>query len=301
MRRVSLQSALALTLCSGASFSTWADTVPGSYSAPWAYYSTDMSPVEVNFANFKFDSIEGRYRTGHLDPVTKEFVEGPPIATVILPRAYINVFHPYSSKNKTRPDFQVEVLPDRVFGDDLTITMTYPDGLPYSVVYQNWPAHKPDMSLLGVGIGVANWGGKKDQIRALHIEANFLANPFSKARSSALFEPSKITDKPIGEYDGFKAYQSVGTIRKYFDNSADDIRYISCYGAQEKVPSVYYCTYSFALNSALIVNLKFLDFRVHGGREFARERIRAFKKVMCPIFQCDDKALQAAETRGKTP
>ena len=234
MRRVSLQSALALTLCSGASFSTWADTVPGSYSAPWAYYSTDMSPVEVNFANFKFDSIEGRYRTGHLDPVTKEFVEGPPIATVILPRAYINVFHPYSSKNKTRPDFQVEVLPDRVFGDDLTITMTYPDGLPYSVVYQNWPAHKPDMSLLGVGIGVANWGGKKDQIRALHIEANFLANPFSKARSSALFEPSKITDKPIGEYDGFKAYQSVGTIRKYFDNSADDIRYISCYARRRK-------------------------------------------------------------------
>jgi len=84
----------------------------------------------------------------------------------------------------------------------------------------------------------------------------------------------------------------------FFDDGSDDIRAIECYPNLPSRGNIFYCSYYFALNSKLRVELKFIDFRLNGGREFARERVRAFKKAMCPVFHCDEEALRAATIKG---
>jgi hypothetical protein len=290
-------------LMSGCASFALADNIPGSFDAPWAYYSTDMSPIEVNFAAFFYDGVNNRNMTGHFDPVTKNFVEGSAVATAIIPRAYITAFQPYSSNRTPIPGFQFDTLPDNIVGHDLIITMTYPKGLPYSIVYETWPDHKPDMGLFGMGVGASKLASKKEQARALFMQATVFATPLNDARKSMLFDP-KFTigaGKRIEDREGFQDYlQPPSSWESYFDNGADEIRKIDCVDPTERALPDNFCSYTFPLNSKLVAKLDFIDFRLNGGREFARDRIRAFKKVMCPVFHCDEKALRAAEVKGGT-
>jgi hypothetical protein len=288
---------------SGVALFAFAENVPGSFNAPWAYYSTDMNPVEISFASFFYDSVNNKNITGHLDPVTKNFVEGSPIATAVIPRAYITAFQPYSSNRTPIPGFQFDTLPDKIIGHDLTITMTYPKGLPYSIVYEAWPEHKPDMSLPGLGLGASKLTDKKQQMRVLFIQARIFAMAFDDARTSLLFDPKFNigAGKRIEDREGFQDYlQPPSSWESYFDNGADEIRQVDCIATTERALPDHFCSYSFPLNSKLVAKLDFIDFRLNGGREFARDRIRAFKKVMCPVFHCDEKALRAAEVKGGT-
>jgi hypothetical protein len=296
--RLSNLISIVCVLISAAS-SALADSIPGFLDGPYAYYSTDMNPVEVSFASIKSDDTTGTYKTGHLDSVTKEFVQGAPMTTAILPRAFINAFVPYSSKKTWHRDFQVRVLPSKIVGNNLIMAMTYPDSLPYSVVYETWPKYKPDLSLPGMGQGVIKWDDHKALTRAMLVTAKLSATPFGNAREFGCLQPMRCGGKLfVGDYQGFKHYRDpdgMGTGHYYFDNGSDDIRAIKCFGTFNDTPPGHFCTYSLAMNPSIFAELTFLDFRMHGGRPFVRDRIRVFKKFACPIFQCDEKALKAAE------
>jgi hypothetical protein len=281
----------------------FADSVPGSFNGSWVFYSTDMRPVEVSFASIFADDATSTYKTGHLDPKTKLFVEGAPIASVVIPRSYITSFEPYANAKTWHPDFQVKILPDKIIGQNLVVTMAYPNGLPYSVVYETWPKEKPNMNSPSVGVGASELMSKNDQIRALFVQATISAMPFEDARTSQLFDPKFNigAGKKIENSEGFENYLLLpSSWESYFDNGSDEIRKIDCLSPVKDAQPDQFCEYSFPINSKLIGKLVFIDFRLHGGRNFARERIRMFKKVMCPIFHCDGKALRAADVKGET-
>lgn len=268
-----------------------ADEIPGFGGAPFYYYSTDTRPVEVTFAQIRYNNETSTYKFGHTDPTTGKFLEGVPIAVATLPRAYINRLSSYTSgSDVSHEDFRQEILPDKIVGNNLMMTMTYPDGLPYSTVYDTWPLHRPSAET-GLVSGDYALRKKKEEIRSLLLWVDIGANPYGKSRESSLFEPKSL--EFVGTFQGFRKYKyKIGTFEIYLANDADEIRRIQC---SRGATALQFCEYRVPLNSHLTAAFHFVDFRLHGGRAFARERIRAFKRTMCPVFKCDERALRAAE------
>jgi hypothetical protein len=161
----------------------------------------------------------------------------------------------------------------------------------------NWDKLKPDPTPEGLGKGVEAWS-KKDQIRATVQSA--VVSLISEGNDSRL-NLEKLESLPgyesLPEYEGFRHFARASK-EWFFDDGSDDIRAIECFPNLPSRGNIFYCSYYFALNSKLRVELKFIDFRLNGGREFARERVRAFKKAMCPVFHCDEEALRAATIKG---
>ena len=276
--------------------SGFSDTVPGKGSFPFFYYSTDMSPVTVDFAYWEYDKARQKWLSGTFVP-QKGVREGPPEISVTIPRAYLTLATPYSQEAKSSIH-KFAVLPDRIISPEIHVDLTYPDGYPYSVMLGNWDKLKPDPTLKGLGKGVEAWS-KKDQIRATVQSA--LVSLVSEGNDSRL-NLEKLESlpgyKPLPEYEGFRHFARASK-EWFFDDGSDDIRAIECYPNPPNRGNIFYCNYYFALNSKLRVELKFIDFRLNGGREFVRERVRAFKKAMCPVFHCDEEALRAAKIEGK--
>lgn len=270
-----------------------ADEIPGFGGAPFYYYSTDRRPVEVVFAQFRYNNETSTYKIGHTDPATKKFIEGVPIAVATLPRAYINRLSPYTSGSGAwHEDFRQEILPDKIVGNSLMMTMTYPDGLPYSTVYDTWPLHRPS-SETGLVTGEFARKKKKDEVRSLLLWVSIEATSYGNSRDNSVLEPKKL--EYLGMYEGFKRYKhKFGTLEVFFADDADEIRRIQC---SRGGTALQFCEYRVPLNPHLTAVLNFIDFRLHGGRAFARERIRAFKRIMCPVFKCDERALKAAEIK----
>lgn len=287
-----------------ATLSAKADDIPGIGSGPYYYFSTDLNPVEVSFARLWYDE-SGKYRVGRIDPVTEEFIAGAPVQTVILPRAYINAFEPYTRNRRSqeRPELIVEELPDRIAGDHLRLSMTYPDGQPYSLAVERWRKRAP-IPLTGPakGIGVDDWRDR-GRLRALLIIAHVWVSDIVDARQFVVLDPKRsvAARRKVGTYEGFEQYKGLGIGNNYYDSSDDEIRLVQCGRPIDRTRPSFFCRYWVPLNSRLLVELAFLDFRVHGGREFARERIRVFKETMCPVFNCDERAVKAAQVGGPTP
>lgn len=255
-----------------------------------------MSPVTVDFAYWEYDKARQKWLSGTFVP-QKGVREGPPEISVTIPRAYITLATPYSQKAKSN-SHKFAVLPDRIVSPELHIDLTYPDGYPYTVMLENWDKLKPDPTLKGMGKGVESWS-KKDQIRATVQSA--VVSLVSEGNDSRL-NLEKLESlpgyKPLPEYEGFRHFARASK-EWFFDDGSDDIRAIECYPNPPSGGNIFYCSYYFALNSKLRVELEFIDFRQNGGREFVRERVRAFKNVMCPVFHCDEGALRAAKIEGK--
>ena len=298
-----MKVALRLLTCAASialySQSGWADYVSYSVGGPHVYFSTDMRPIEISFATGQFDEHSKTIKPVRFDPEKKLLVEKGPMLVANIPRAYVMYANRYSSSRKAQPGFRYDVLPDKIISDHVQLGVSYPDGLPLSVSYDAFHRNNPDLSKFGGRVPEIR---KDKQARAIVLLAHIHSfnDPFPPYD---FFTPKYITDgkKQIGHAYGFEHYQHGGSIQEYLDNGPDGIRRISCYGDAARTPVGYYCTYSFPLNKFVYVDLRFLDFRVHGGRAFARARIRAFKKFACPILHCDEVALRAAEVQGDVP
>jgi hypothetical protein len=285
------------------------DSVPGAISGPFVYNSTDMNEVEVNFADIVYVD-ESTNKIGRVDKRTGTFIEGEPIDSVRLSRAYINTFSPYSSKASRGKEFRHEYLPDQIFGNDLTIRYVHPSGIPYTVAFPRWKNLTPGVTDSSFGRDY-DIQPKAKQIRLLQMTARIIAlSPATHTEGKGTTREMKCIGpescsgvrkrgKLLDIFDGFDHYDNLPTTNQsYYDNGSDEIRKIDCYGLVDQARPNWFCTYTFPLNDALFVELKFLDFRFHGGRKFARDRIRTFKKLFCPVFHCDEKTISAAKVDG---
>lgn len=266
---------LALAFCSG---SETPHHIPGFGSAPFYYYSTDLSPIDISFGRDRPGSIE-------IDPWEDKL-------TITLPRAYIVYANGYSSKARKGPTYKT--LPQRLRTNHVQLLLTYPDGKPYSITQSKSGVEKPDPTAWGMGKDIATWPPRR-QSRAAAIKADIhLSNTDMRKK----FGPNRYQTY-LGERDGFRRFSGLGggSMEYLYDDGPDDIRRVACTRELEKSNPVFFCTYTIVLNKNLWAELQFIDFRLHGGRPFARERIRVFKKAICPIVQCDELALQSAEVR----
>jgi hypothetical protein len=275
-----------------------ADYVPYFVSAPFNYFSTDLSPIEVSLGFGQYDDTNGTIKSVRRDPA-KGFVNGPPFAVVSIPRAYIMSAEHYSSSRKALPGYRHEILPDKIVTNRLVLAVTYPDGSPLSVSYDAFQRKRRDLSLLGKDIDKIR---KDKQARAIVLLAEISLSLMNNVRDKDVLS-RKIFGGPeyVGLYEGFKQFRDRSGLtdsQYFYDVGPDDIVAIKCSGDGARTPPDFYCKYRFPLNQNIMVSMDFLDFRLHGGRAFARERIRAFKKFACPIFRCDEKALKATEVEG---
>lgn len=286
-----------------------ADSIPGFVSGPFIYSSTDMHEVEVNFVDIVYVD-KSTNKIGRVDKQTGKFIEGEPIASVRFPRAYINTFSPYSSKASRGKEFRHEILPDRIFGNDLTLTYIHPDGTPYTLALSNWKNVRPKVIDPSFGKEFEVQPQSR-QIRMLRMTAKIIAlSPTEHVDGQGTTREMKCIGpescggvrkrgKLLGTYYGFDHYDNNPSTRQsYYDNGADEIRKIDCFGLVDQARPNRLCTYTVPLNDTLYVELRFVDFRLHGNRKFARDRISTFKKLFCPIFHCDEKAISAAKVGG---
>ena len=282
------------------------------------YNSKDMSLVHLSLGSIKYSKERGDYLIGVYDPDTNVFTEEKSLLTTNISRAYLNRCAHYTSSplDDLERKFQVDVLPDQVFCDKVEINQMYPNGEPYTIArdvrVDQWEERKPKPITPYFGKGFddiikQNPRAFDDQFRFLRMDVELSPMVVGHSRNVQFLkldwnnEVTKKYDTLYGEYDGFYAVShDQRSPTDYFDdNAADDIQQIICTAPLEQTNPGYFCEYYFPINAQIRARMAFIDFRLHGGREFARERIRSFKKTMCPIFHCDEQALRAAEVRGE--
>jgi len=276
---------------------TYAIAPSSATQLPFQYRSKDMSQIEVNLGVVRLDKSGRKLLIGHLDPKTKDFVESGPTRTIKIPRAYINSALPYTRKFIWgNPAAGHNYLPDKLFANSLRLLLSYPDGIPYTILSRQMP----DMTQPLTG-NTKFATSAHDQKRLLQIHAAIRVLPNGLAhktgyRSSGHYPGSRFDKGVVGN---FRRYVSSGKEYLYDDQAKQDVFRISC-GLNEKSRPLKFCEYSLALNANISVVLTFVDYRFHGGIPFVRERVRVFKKVMCPIFECDvaDPALRGAAFIG---
>lgn len=261
--------------------------VNGIASGGNIFASSEMKPVTVNFIN-------------PMQPSN-------PIISVALPRAFVIAFDPYTSKSYGGEE-SYTALPDDMKGHGpLWIAYLHPKGDPYTHAPGTFSEREtgPVDSSFGKGFSTLKleqqkrWLMGHAKIYLLH--QRWIDEGFDTTRkliacqdkAGCLFIP-KGSERLGDEYGlaSFKAKQ--GTMHYYFSSGGKDAWIAQCFGAEEKSHPQFFCKYIFPLNDKLFAQLEFLDFRLHGGPDFARARIRAFKRAFCGYFKCDDRALAAA-------
>ncbi len=70
----------------------------------------------------------------------------------------------------------------------------------------------------------------------------------------------------------------------YGDHESDEFLRIKCLAG---LNDIQYCKYFFFISRNISADASFLDLRRHGGRDFANEKIRQIRKVLCPRIGCD--------------
>ena len=244
---------------------TLADRVPGtSYFGPGYYFSTEMDLITVSFWSAK------ALRAG-IEPGMQ------PLVRIKIPRGFIFYADVYPQKQPRKIPREIDV---RRIG----VMLVYPDGRPYSIAYRDF-----DRGSLPAGSNL------EKELRTVRFSA-IVSGMYKGDKNRQLYEyrrspfdengKLKNYHEYIGRKYGLDAYKwggKRGRIIKYYSVKEDSFSRIEC-NISNKPRS--YCTYYMEIAGQFLIDAHFIDFRFHGGREFANERVRAFKRALCPYLGC---------------
>lgn len=243
-----------------------ADKIPMTpFSGRQYYYSTSMDPITVHFMWPDFNRPESRIQD-----------------TVFLPRAYIVFAAGYASKpardlGQDLADSQrhgYEELPETIQTDSLRILLTYPDGEPFTVALKK-RGRKAGEDYLGTKVARAN---------LFIARVSYISNSHPMPLTNHVFTYEK--NARLTEYDGL-LYNPGRHNPHYYSKPSDPFFYVYCSDKLAETRPGRLCQYAVPLGSNYLALVDFLDFRLHGGRAFADERIAAFRRAMCEYFPCD--------------
>ena len=250
-----LLGAIALQL-GGSVLPARADEVPALGRAWNSYYfSRDMRPVTVHFVR----------NEGSLTPETAR--RQPVIATASIPRAYIYFASPYR-----QPDYPI--LPGEIWVSRLNIILVDQEGEAYSVVWNRLRAE-----------GGLQYDANS-QLRPLRARVQLNPGAIKYPGDYTAHEAAapRIESKMIGvEKFGY------GSSGPFFFRIPDNpsLRLIKCPFDLEKTHPSFFCEYGIRLSADVSAMASFLDFRHHGGADFANERIANIREVLCGFVTCD--------------
>jgi hypothetical protein len=231
------------------------DKVPGLGPAWDAYYhSTDMNPVTVHFVE----------RQDSFTPETAR--RQPVIATASIPRAYIYFASPYS-----QPAYPI--LPDEIWVRQLKIMLVDPQGEAYSVVWDR---------LRSEGLSQS---AAKSQLRTLMARVQLDTSTLEDGS----YTPYEAAASPIeSKMNGVEEFSHGSSGPFFFRIPANpSLRIITCPFNIEKSHPSFFCDYEIRLSPDVRATASFVDFRLHGGSDFANERIANIREVLCGFVTCD--------------
>jgi hypothetical protein len=270
----------------------------GSEFGPWVYSTSEPGDYTLNMAKSVWADEKEPTKILHSEIVL----------TTKIPKSLLSVCFPYSRKQPQANVFKVQSLPDEVFCNKISFVMNYVDG-------EDWKGSemlrgrdnlekflrerpKPDPLIFGK---VPADESNVDFRRYFKMKADVsLIHPSKNLAEVERFIHGAEPKNKIGTYDGFDVHKNSYSERTTFidASAADGIQTAFCVSATNNTRPEFFCSAIFRLNENVYVELDFIDFRVHGGRRFLQERVRAFKKYVCPILKCSDAAMSAAEVVG---
>jgi hypothetical protein len=181
-----------------------------------------------------------------------------------IPRSYIYF------ANRIAPSHEGPIA-DSIVTDHLGIAFADPDGIAWSTTVQGQAAKR------SVSIDKAGKTLRADlYIVALYPNTNPAYAETVRANTVRSYAR-------VGEpYPGMQAYSSSGSDVYLLGEAKDKFIQAYCYNPPN---AVYFCSYRFVVTDRLTATVKFLDFRVHGGREYANRRVAFARKVICRFLE----------------
>ncbi len=261
---------------------------------PWVYADSGPGDITLNIAQSVWVDEKEPGTIKHSDIVL----------TTKIPRNLVSICFPYS-RGDIRGPLNVNRLPDEVFCNKAGIDINYITGIAMTESKElrygdqlRELEKQPQPSDPAFGKLPEDRSKVHDIRRYYEISADIT---FKSQQSgiAALMRNPKFRQP---DSEGLEVYYDASAAwSAYFNASGKDgIDEVLCTTPDDftKQHPEIYCTYNFPLNGQLQTEVKFIDFRLHGGRLFAEERVAAFKKWACPIFQCSEQALAEAKVRG---
>jgi hypothetical protein len=266
----------------------------GAERGPWVYSTQEEGNYILNMAASVGVNKDDPTKIAHSEIVLK----------TEIPKKLLSVCFPYSRSKATSALFKVKSLPNEVFCNKISFVMNYATGEEWTgsemLKRDNFEKFlrerpKPDPLIFGK---VPEDETNVDFERYFEIKADVFVR-----KNQGKFEypeGSVMRRNKIGYSDGFSVYRPANSSwTGYFDDQASDgLGYVLCVNPPDRMTPRAFCKATIVINDRLIAEVDFIDFRLHGGRAFLQERVRAFKKHMCPILKCNDSALSAAKVVG---
>ena len=268
----------------------------GAERGPWVYSTEEDGSYTLNMAASVGVDKSDASKVAHSEIILK----------TEIPKKLLSVCFPYARNGDASGLFRVKRLPDEVFCNKISFVINYATGeewtgsemlkrdnlekflrerpKPDPLIFGNVPADETNVDFeryFEMGADVYVWVSSK------------LGETISKMIG---VQPKN----RIGEFEGFRVYrEGTSSWTDYVDiGAADGIQHVLCVNPPERMTPRAFCRAKIVINDRLVAEVNFIDFRLHGGRAFLQERVRAFKKHMCPILKCNDAALSAAKVVG---
>jgi hypothetical protein len=182
------------------------------------------------------------------------------LAKLVAPRSYI-VTAPNVRRQGRNP------LPDSITTDSITIAFTDPNG-------QSWNDSVSDHAeKMGLSLEAAA-GQLRPQQYIVRLSG--VANP---NRRNAQHASIASLERQPDRNEGLIHYKSE-THDVYAGTPDDGFERIQC---QAQMHPNFFCTYTFEISNKLVAEASFLDFRLHGGKSYANERVKFAYDVICKL------------------
>ena len=177
-----------------------------------------------------------------------------------LPRSYIYFVN-------GAPPSTEGPLPERIETNHIGLAFSDPEGDPWSVAVQKYMSENAKSSTSA---------GKA--LRASQYTVELHPNTNS-AWAESVRTSTAHNHSLIGEpYPGINEYSGAGSGSYFLGGEADECVQAYCYNPRNEV---FFCKYSTMITKDIVAAIDFLDFRMHGGPDYANRRVRFAREVVC--------------------
>ena len=232
----------------------------GIFSFMWfSPADADFVPDKGTWEHYHFSLDQSRIRVSLINDV----VGKADFPDLLVPRAYV-LFVSGAPPSTAGP------LPPLLMSDHVKLLFIDGTGEPWSVAVTDL-ARRERISLTEAA----------KRIRAEEINLTIHSSKDPEA-SSKIVESLKGRTflVPEGAFEGLPQHKTNSSSYPYFIGQAnDEFFYANCRGPDTH--PIFFCKYWMNLTEGVVAEAMFVDFRLHGGREFANRRLRFAREVAC--------------------
>ena len=266
----------------------------GAERGPWVYSTEEDGSYTLNMAASVGVDKSDASKVAHSEIILK----------TEIPKKLLSVCFPYARNGDASGLFRVNRLPDEVFCNKISFVMNYATGEDWTSSTMLEPDNlekflrerpKPDPLIFGkVSADETNVDFRRYFEMGVDVFVRKNQGKFEYPEGSVMRR------NKIGYFDGFSFYRPANSSwTGYFDDQAlDGLSYVLCVNPPDRMTPGAFCSAHIVINDKLAAKVGFVDFRLNGGRLFLQERVRAFKKYICPILMCSQAVLSAAKVVG---